>query len=169
MISVVRANENEADEIKKLLNLVWLDTYREFFSQKTVDYIINQSQTVSKFKAEIQDKKILFLVAKDSESKVVGLATAQEEEDGIFLKRLYIHPDCQRNGIGIKLLSGVIESFKKASRIYLEVEKDNIKGSNFYNKCGFKAVRENNYDLNGDKFSTMLMEKTIHCITVGVK
>lgn len=169
MISVVRANENEADEIKKLLNLVWLDTYREFFSQQTVEYIINESQTVDKFKAEIQDEKVLFLVAKDSESKVVGLATAQGKEDGIFLKRLYIHPDCQRNGIGIKLLLEVIDCFKSADRIYLEVEKDNIKGSDFYNKYGFKAVRENKYDLNGDKFSTMLMEKTIHSTTVGEK
>lgn len=79
----------------------------------------------------------------------------------MFFKRLYIHPSCQRNGIGIKLLLEVMDSFKVADRIYLEVEKDNIKGSNFYNKYGFKAVRENNYDLNGDKFSTMLMEKTI--------
>lgn len=161
MINVARANENEADEIKKLLNLVWIDTYKEFFSQQTADYIINESQTVNKFKSEIQDEKILFLVAKNDVNKIVGLATAQEKEDGVFLKRLYIHPHCQRNGIGIKLLLEVIDSFKAADRIYLEVEKDNIKGSNFYNKYGFKAVRENNYDLNGDKFSTMIMEKTI--------
>lgn len=162
MISVARANVNEADEIKKLLNLVWIDTYKEFFSQQTVEYIINESQTVNKFKAEIQDERILLLVAKDNLNKIVGLATAQEKEDGVFLKRLYIHPHCQRNGIGIKLLLEVIDSFKAADKIYLEVEKDNIKGSKFYNKYGFKAVRENNYDLNGDKFSTMLMEKTIH-------
>lgn len=161
MINVARANENEAGEIKKLLNLVWIDTYKKFFSQQTVDYIINESQTVNKFKAEIQDERILFLVAKDNLNKIVGLATAQEKEDGVFLKRLYIHPHCQRSGIGIKLLLEVIDSFKSADRIYLEVEKDNIKGSNFYNKYGFKSVRENNYDLNGDKFSTMLMEKTI--------
>jgi len=161
VINVARANENEAGEIKKLLNLVWIDTYKKFFSQQTVDYIINESQTVNKFKAEIQDERILFLVAKDNLNKIVGLATAQEKEDGVFLKRLYIHPHCQRSGIGIKLLLEVIDSFKSADRIYLEVEKDNIKGSNFYNKYGFKSVRENNYDLNGDKFSTMLMEKTI--------
>lgn len=161
MIIICRANINNADEIKKLLNLVWMDTYKDFFSQQTVDYIINESQTVNKFKVEIQDEKILFLIAKDDENKIVGLVTAQEKEDGVFLKRLYIHPNYQRKGIGIKLLAGVIDSFKTANRIYLEVEKDNIKGSNFYNKYGFKAIRENEYDLNGDKFSTMLMEKRI--------
>ncbi len=162
MISICRANPNNADEIKKLLNLVWIDTYKDFFLQQTVDYIINESQTVDKFKAEIQDEKILFLIAKDDENKIVGLATAQKKEDKVFLKRLYINPNCQRKGIGRKLLEGVIDSFKAANRIYLEVEKDNIKGSNFYNKYGFKVVRENKYDLNGDKFSTMLMEKVIN-------
>lgn len=162
MISVVRANTNEAYEIKKLLNCAWIDTYKDFFSKETVNYIINESQTVDKLKAEIQDEKILFLVAKNEENKTVGLATAQEKEDGVFLKRLYVYPHCQRSGIGIKLLLGVINSFITATRIYLEVEKDNIKGTNFYNKYGFKAVHENRYNLKGDEFITVLMEKTIH-------
>ncbi|MFT8312980.1 MAG: hypothetical protein ABF633_01855 [Clostridium sp.] len=43
----------------------------------------------------------------------------------------------------------------------MEAEKDNIKGINFYKKNGFKIIEDKEYKLKDDKFSTVVMEKTV--------
>lgn len=161
MIKISNASVGETSEIKRLLNYVWIDTYEKFFSQETIKHITEESQSIDKLKLEIENKNLLFLVAKDSLDNIVGLATAEEKENKIFLKRLYVHPDCQRKGIGIKLLLNVLKNFKDKQAIYLEAEKDNIKGINFYKKNGFKIIEDKEYKLKDDKFSTVVMERRV--------
>jgi ribosomal protein S18 acetylase RimI-like enzyme len=159
MIKISNASLGETNEIKRLLNYVWIDTYKEFFSQETIKYITEESQTIDKLKLEIENKNLLFLVAKDNLGNIVGLATAEEKENKIFLQRLYVYPDCQRKGIGIKLLLSVLKHFKDKQAIYLEAEKNNIKGINFYKKNGFQIIENKKYKLKDDKFSTVVMER----------
>lgn len=161
MIKISNASASETSQIKRLLNYVWIDTYKELFSQEIIKYITEESQTIDKLKLEIENKNLLFLVAKDSSDNIVGLATAEEMENKIFLKRLYVHPDCQRKGIGVKLILSVLKHFRDKQSIYLEAEKDNIKGINFYRKNGFKIIEDKEYKLKDDKFSTVVMERTI--------
>lgn len=161
MVKISNANVFQTSEIKELLNYVWADTYKSFFSKETVKYIIEESQTLDKLKLEIENKDILFLVAKYNSDKIIGLATAEKKDKGIFLKRLYVHPDYQRKGVGIKLLTNVLNNFKNIKKIYLEAEQDNIKGISFYKKNGFKIIENKEYELKSDRFSTVVMEKSI--------
>lgn len=93
---------------------------------------------MDKLKLEIANKNLLFLVAKYNSNNIVGLATAEKKDKRIFLKRLYVHPDYQRKGIGIKLLISILNVFKVTKTIYLEAEQDNIKGISFYKKMALK-------------------------------
>lgn len=158
MINVCKAQPIEAQEIKELLNYVWIDTYKNFFTHETVKNITENFQTVKRTKLEIEDESRLFAVAKDNGGKIVGLAFANIKDESIFLNRLYIHPDYQRKGIGTSLLKFVADNYKDYDTILLEVEQENPKGLNFYKKHGFTIVKSNEYTLNGDKFSTFLMK-----------
>lgn len=161
MIKISKANIFETNEIKKLLNYVWIDTYKEFFSKETIKYIVEESQTIDKLSLEIKNNNLLFLVAKNNLDNIVGLATVQKGESKIFLKRLYIHPNYQRKGIGKKLLLNILNYSEDKKAIYLEAEKDNINAINFYKKNGFNIIEDKEYKLKCDRFSTVVMEKSI--------
>ncbi|MDP4145313.1 MAG: GNAT family N-acetyltransferase [Bacillota bacterium] len=161
MITIGEAKISEAEEIKKLLNYVWVDTYRDLFSDETIRFITEEGQSCHNLKLEIENSDLLFTVAKYNSERIVGLSTAEKKDDGIFLKRLYVHPDFQRQGIGISLLIHVLDNFKNAAAIYLEAEENNTKGINFYKKYDFEVIDTKQYNLKGDKFSTLLMKKLV--------
>lgn len=58
---------------------------------------------------------------------------------------LAVHPDCQGQGIGRKLLENVISHAAENQHyaITLEVRKDNINALKLYRKLGFAGVEEN--------------------------
>jgi ribosomal protein S18 acetylase RimI-like enzyme len=161
MITISEAKISETSEIKQLLNQVWSDTYKSIFSEETVRYITEEGQTYENLKREIENTNILFIIAKNNLEKVIALATVKKKDTDIFLQRLYIHPNYQRQEVGRNILINIINRFKDIESISLEVEQNNDKALKFYKKHDFKVVKNNEYELKGDKFKTFFMKKLL--------
>lgn len=101
---------------------------------------------------EMMQKRLshsLLLVA-EVENKIAGFANFSpvNEQGQSELSAIYLYPEYQGHGIGTALLDNGIAMLENLKEVYLDVEKDNTIGTNFYKAKGFKIVDE--YDDNFD-------------------
>ncbi|WP_334191136.1 GNAT family N-acetyltransferase [Noviherbaspirillum sp.] len=82
----------------------------------------------------------------ESGGKPVGFVVVKPMADGLFLEHLYIHPDCQRQGIGRWVLQQV---FHEADVLGQTIKVGALKGSEanrFYVRHGFRLVEQTEWD-----------------------
>jgi ribosomal protein S18 acetylase RimI-like enzyme len=161
MITIYKVQQEDISEVKQVLSHTWKDTYGSFLSDKTIEKVTTVWHDPEALKAQAMNPEIYFAVAKE-EGKIVGLITARKIDDvTIFMNRLYIHPDYQRQGIGSKLFDSSLEAFPNAKVVRLEVEEENKKGLSFYLKQGFKEVERKTDEIEGEILKSIVMEKIV--------
>ena len=88
-----------------------------------------------------------FILAK-KENTVVGSIMAILDPQGyLYLAELFVHPDFRRQKIGLSLVTEAMEWGRNrgATKCWLHVEKDNIKGITLYEELGFQNWYDYNY------------------------
>ena len=141
MITIDELRVNEIAETQELLKFTWVDNYSSFLSQEIVQKMTEFLLNPELLRKEAIDLNILFLVAKDENKKIVGLVTVLKMDNDLAqIARLYVHPDYQRRGIGLRLLNESIDRLRRFKTIRVEIEEKNKKGINFYLKQGFREV-----------------------------
>jgi len=75
----------------------------------------------------------------------IGWMQIAESEEELFLKQFFVHPDCQRRGIGTQLLQALIERAAQTRKaVTLGVVKGNPARS-LYERHGFLVASEDQY------------------------
>jgi len=89
------------------------------------------------------DKSTFYLALKNG-CKILGFAQiAKKDSDSVELDRIVVFPEHERKGIGTKLLQKVIAYEKKnAKKILVTAGRDETHARAFYEKNGFKQLRE---------------------------
>ena len=162
MIAIQRVQTEEIPQVKEVLSYTWTDTYGKFLTQQAIDKVTTVWHSPQALKAQALDPQTYFAIAKDETGKIVGLVTARKnDEETIFMGRLYVHPNYQRQGIGSQLFKAAILAFPGAKRLQLEVEQENEKGLNFYRKQGFKELQKKEESLEGVTLHSIVLEKIL--------
>lgn len=147
---------------EELLSYTWADTYASFLSDHIIQKVTELWHNPELLKKQISNPHVHFLIAEDDTGKIIGLSTAIENDEGnIVLGRLYVHPECQRRGVGADLLNQSIEQYPGAKKIHLEVEESDVKGVNFYKKMGFSVTDERFESIDGTHLKVLIMEKML--------
>ena len=83
-----------------------------------------------------------FVLEDKTDNKVIGYTVLSFVLDESHLLNLAVIKTHQRKGFGLKLVKHAMEfaRAKKATVIFLEVRKNNIKAVNLYNKLGFNQI-----------------------------
>ena len=110
---------------------------------------------------EMMQKRLshsLLLVA-EVENKIAGFANFSpvNEQGQSELSAIYLYPEYQGHGIGTALLDNGIAMLENLKEVYLDVEKDNTIGTNFYKAKGFKVVDEYDDNFDGHILKTVRM------------
>ena len=110
---------------------------------------------------EMMQKRLsrsLLLVA-EAEDKIAGFANFSpvNEQGQAELSAIYLYPEYQGYGIGSALLDKGITMLGNLKEVYLDVEKDNTIGTNFYKAKGFKIVDEYDDNFDGHILKTVRM------------
>lgn len=123
--------------VHELLVDTWHDTYDELIGADEVADITGRWHNIDVLRRQQADPDLIFLVA-ESAGRIVGHALACPQTSGQgTLNRLYISPDCQGMGTGAALLARVRQRLGRAASITLEVEENNKKAVEFYQRHGF--------------------------------
>ncbi|MGM0880668.1 MAG: GNAT family N-acetyltransferase [Bacillota bacterium] len=91
--------------------------------------------------------------------QVVGFADFFLHQNGndAELGSIYIYPEQHGQGIGTKLLNAGIDLLSAVSNVFVNVERLNTSGKNFYTAKGFKIINEYDEDLAGNKVKMIRM------------
>lgn len=154
-MKIRRALPEDAEQIQRLMQKVWLDTYpsEEFGITK---------ESIAKFVKDWDSRKQVQLMYKNIESKrpntehLVAVVDDKIVSNMIVannrLRQLYIDPSYQYQGIGSEMLHRVMVDS-------LEVVKYNLKAVNFYKKHGFIITEESTEEFGDLKLPTYIMKR----------
>ena len=156
-IEITKAHQDDILEIKKILSIVWDNTYKNIIPTNIIEEIKGTSHSINNLKLQINNPEIIFNLAKDND-KIVGILTAISQSKTYFLKRLYILPGMQGKGIGDKLLNDFINS-NDIDKLILEVALDNLKAIKFYEKQGFIKASEKIDKILDFELKSLIMTK----------
>lgn len=131
------AGERDLAAVRTLLVETWHATYDAIYGAAKVTEITDEWHSIASLRSRLTRPNSEFLVADDGK-RIGGMAFAAATADAkiILLNQLYVHPDCQRRGIGQALLDEVEASFPEARTLRVEVEEANGGAIAFYRRKG---------------------------------
>jgi len=118
--------------------------------------------TYSAFMQELKCENSYFIVAKNINNEVVGIAGIKIILDEADIMNIVIKKSFRQNGVGSLLVENLISYSKSLNlkTVTLEVNEHNLPAINLYNKFGFNTVgiRKKYY---GGKDDAVLMNKNL--------
>jgi ribosomal protein S18 acetylase RimI-like enzyme len=143
---VIRAaRQEDLPAIRDVLLRTWHATYDETLGAGKVAEITNRWHSPEALQRQLDDVRLqpdrrIFLMA-EKDGRVIATASAHlGADDRVEISRIYILPECQRGGLGRRLLHKLLAAFPAARRARLEVEPRNAVALAFYRRHGFLPV-----------------------------
>lgn len=165
MVFFVRtASERDVEAIRELLAETWHATYDDIYGVEKVNGIVASWHSAAAIKASIGKRDGEFLVADDG--RMLGgigfAAMSPSLTKTAILHQLYVHPTCQKLGIGRDIFAELETCFPDAEIMRLEVEPKNQRAINFYGRLGFVEVdRTQNCGGGASGIEAIIMEKPL--------
>ena len=161
MISVRKAVENDLFTVHNLAHEIWPSAYGEILGIAQLDYMLDKIYSLSSLEHQYNILKHHFILVLDNEIPVGFASFSPHEDRAIYhLNKIYVLPEQQGKNIGKKILGYVCEEVKKAGArsLQLNVNRYN-KAIHFYEKQGFKIIRDEDIDIgNGYFMNDYVME-----------
>lgn len=147
-----RLTQQDVEAVSGLARIVWQATYPALISQAQIDAMLADRYAAGRILAQLDDPNHAWWGARQGEA-LVGFAHAVLDGTDCKLDKLYVHPDCQRQGIGAALLHAVQDWAKQqqARRLWLQVNRGNAQAIAAYLKYGFHIAESRVFDI-GDGF-----------------
>ncbi|MER9439220.1 GNAT family N-acetyltransferase [Mesorhizobium sp. M0618] len=156
------AGERDLAAVRTLLVETWHATYDAIYGAAKVAEITDEWHSIASLRSRLTRPNSEFLVADDGK-RIGGMAFAAATADAkiILLNQLYVHPDCQRRGIGQALLDEVEASFPQARVLRVEIEEANAGAIAFYRSKGFLPVSAAEESRDTSRPTTLSFEKPL--------
>lgn len=154
MIEIKQAGIKDLNMISKLAYDIWPSAYGSILGKDQLEYMLNMIYSISSLEHQFNILKHNFILVFDNEVPVGFASFSSHEDSAIFhLNKIYVLPDQQKKNIGKIMLQYVIEEIKikGAASLQLNVNRNN-KALHFYEKQGFKIIREEDIDIGSGYF-----------------
>ena len=140
------------------MKTTWNATYEGIIPLEVQNNFLKLNYSDESMKLRIE-RSIVYVA--EVEGKVVGFANYSPVRDGgkIELAAIYLYPEFQGRGIGTALIQQAVKELEGIKEIYINVEKDNKIGMNFYEAKGFEKVKESDTEFDGHILKQVRMVK----------
>lgn len=161
MTEIIKATQNDLQTIHDMAQVVFRHTYKDILSPEQMEYMMDMMYSLPNLEKQLQDGHHYYIV-RDQGNSPCGYVSVQCEgygEDGrdvFHLHKIYVMPDRQGLGIGLKLFQTVVAHVRDLSsnaRIELNVNKFN-KAVDFYLHLGMKIIHEEDYPIGNGFYKT---------------
>jgi sugar lactone lactonase YvrE/ribosomal protein S18 acetylase RimI-like enzyme len=146
-----RAEVRDLSKVEAVARATWRVTYAGIIPDEVQRRLLDRWYSRESLSRAIAAQGSSFFVA-ESSGDVIGFAQfVRRSAESVELTRIYVLPDRQRNGIGMRLLdAGLTEvAAEGLKQLTVEVERDNRNGRRFYERAGFAEPREVTRDVQG--------------------
>ncbi len=165
MIEIIEANLKQLDIVQSIAKKTWPIAYKDVISSTQIEYMLEMMYSKSALKEQMESKNHHFILAK-KRNEVLGFASYEFNCNSVGktkLHKLYVLPETQGSGIGVKLVGFLATKAKEnnQSTIFLNVNKYNS-AQDFYRRIGFTVAYEEVIDIgNGYIMDDFVMEKEV--------
>lgn len=156
-------NEKNIHLIQPLAREIWNECYKDLLAQDQIDYMIDMMYNTEKVNEGIEAGDIWEILKIDNVPSGY-LHYKLDENNTVFLSKIYLKESNQTKGIGQLMLNRVVDFAKEkgAKAVHLTVNKHNAKAIRFYEKNGFKNMESKTFDIgNGYIMDDYIYQKSI--------
>jgi GNAT superfamily N-acetyltransferase len=157
------ASFNDIKYVQQIADATWQQAYTPILSKDQIDYMLGKLYSTPSLEDQMKNNHYFFLALQNYTP--VGFASFSHVGGKTYkLQKLYVLPNLQKTGAGKKLLETVETVAKSmgAEELILNVNRKN-KAKTFYEKKGFKVIREEDIDIGNGYF----MNDYIMSLTLG--
>ena len=168
-ISIAPVSIDDLTKLQTISRSTFAQTFNEHNNPEDMQAYLDNSFSIEKLSAELNNKNSAFYFAVDNSiNSVVGYlkvntGDAQSEKkdlDAFEIERIYVDKTYFGKKVGQLLFDKAIEiaKSKKVSYVWLGVWEENHRALAFYTKNGFKAFDKHLFKLGNDEQSDILMK-----------
>ncbi|PAV29675.1 GNAT family N-acetyltransferase [Virgibacillus profundi] len=154
--TIRKMKRSDIAQVQHVAKSSWHATYEGIIPRNIQNNFLDAAYSDEAMKQRLEGSHI-FVV--ESDGTVFGFANySPVTKDGKSeLGAIYLLPDYQGSGAGTALLREGINELEGIKEIYINVEKDNEIGKNFYQAKGFEVVSEFDDNFDGHILKTIRM------------
>ena len=146
------------EDLSEILNLQILAYQSE--AKLLNDFSIQPlTQTLIELQNEFNKNKtgIILKLINEKNNQIIGSVRAHEENNRVYVGKLFVHTDYQNKGYGAKLLNAIETCFKnKAFELFTSSKSE--KNLHLYKKNGYKEFKR---EKGGNNYEFVFLEKLI--------
>jgi ribosomal protein S18 acetylase RimI-like enzyme len=161
-VYIRKASEDDLKTIHDMAQVVFRHTYREILSPDQMEYMMDMMYSMPNLRIQLQEGHHYYIAYEGPEP--CGYVSVQHEgpdDDGVevfHLHKIYVMPDVQGRGVGLKLFETVTGHVRNAvpgrkARIELNVNKYN-KAVTFYKHLGMRVLLEEDFPIGNGFYKT---------------
>ena len=159
--AIRQAASDDLAEVSSLLRETWHATYDEIIGNARVDELSSAWHCEARLAKELSDPRN-FLTVVVLPTGIAAFASMQQDSNVAYLRRLYVRPAQQRQGIGKALLASLVSKLTGVSVIRLEVLAANQLALSFYEQHGFCRVSETaDCFRDGSMIAELILERPV--------
>ena len=138
---IEQANVADAQEILALQKLAY-QSEAAIYNDYTLPPLM---ETLDAIRAEFARQTFLKAI---SDGKIVGSVRAYVMDGTCHIGRLLVHPECQNQGIGTKLMQAIEQHFQDARRFELFTGCKSERNLHLYQKLGYRIFKRDDSNRN---------------------
>jgi diamine N-acetyltransferase len=119
---------------------IWPVAYAGILTPEQIENLLTRIYDIENLAAECAEGHRFWAAYDDGVA--LGYASGYREGAVVWLKKLYVLPECQGRGVGRALMQSVVAAFLPAEEIRLLVNGGNRAAQKFYARCGFSRAGE---------------------------
>lgn len=168
-LTVREASADDVAAIQHVARATWHATYDDVLGPSAVDEQVDEWYRDDVVTEAIESDEVVYLVAGDED--VVGYTSAgpseqvddEQEENVAQLYTIYVGPSYWGDGIGSRLLDGVIGRLRERDydALRMSVLEANDLGRSFYESYGFPMTDEGTTTIAGEEVGEVVYTGTL--------
>ena len=163
-MEIIEVSKKDVFRIKKIAELTWPDTFKEILSEEQIRYMLNWMYSLDVLATQIENGHQFYILTDNGiDLGFIGTELNYPSIGNAKIHKIYVLPEYQGKGVGLKLIEQV-EMVSKTNNIIsltLNVNRFN-KAIDFYLKNDFKIIKEENIEIgNGFLMEDYVMEKIL--------
>ena len=158
--TIRKMHYEDSKQVQIITKTSWHATYEGIIPLEIQNNFLKLNYSDESMKRRIEHS-IVYVA--EVEGEIVGFANYSKVRDGgkVELAAIYLHPEFQGRGIGTALIQQAVKELDGIKEIYINVEKGNKIGMNFYEAKGFEVVKESEEEFNGHILKQVRMVKKV--------
>ena len=159
-IPIRKMRDADIQQVQRIARTTWNATYEGIIPLVVQNNFLDSHYSDESMKLRME-RSVLYVA--EFEGKIAGFANFSPVRVGgkVELAAIYVDPECQGKGIGTALLQQAINELPGIQEIYVNVEKENKIGINFYKAKGFEIVKEFEEQFDGHSLKQIRMVKHV--------